>query len=267
MKVRGGFEQSYNAQAAVEVFSMLVVGQHLTDQANDKQQLIPNLAALSPAVGQVGKVLVDTGYFSQAAALTAETGTHAPTVYAAMARQSHGRSVAQLEVQADPPPPPETATVAERMAHRLATAEGKQLYGLRKQTVEPVFGIIKQAIGFRRFLLRGQEKAGLEWTLVTTSYPCRALVEAVRIRMAFVRLMLMWARRPRSLRVPRTVKPIEVGFVIGDPFFDRLPRWLDRFHGLDVEGWRWWPTELDDTLPHAVKTEEKFDLLGAFDDT
>ena len=175
MKVRGGFEQSYNAQAAVEVTRMLIVGQHVTNQANDKQQLIPNLAALSPAVGQVGKALVDTGYFSQAAVLTAETGDHAPIIYAAMARQNHGRSIAQLEVRADPPPPPETASVAERMAHRLDTAEGKQLYGLRKQTVEPVFGIIKQAIGFRRFLLRGQEKASLEWTLVTTSYNLKRL--------------------------------------------------------------------------------------------
>jgi transposase len=175
MKVRGGFEQSYNAQAAVEITKMLIVGQHVTDQANDKQQLIPNLAALSPAAGQVGKALVDTGYYSQAAVLTAEAGDHAPTIYAAMARQSHGRSVAQLEVRADPPPLPATATVAERMTHRLDTAEGKQLYGLRKQTVEPVFGIIKQAIGFRRFLLRGQEKAGLEWTLVTTSYNLKRL--------------------------------------------------------------------------------------------
>ena len=77
-----------------------------------------------------------------------------------MARERHGRSVAQLEARADPPAPPENASVAERMTHRLETAEGKQLCGLRKQTVEPVFGIIKQAIGFRRFLLRGTEKAG-----------------------------------------------------------------------------------------------------------
>jgi hypothetical protein len=175
MKVRGGFEQSYNAQAAVEVESMLIVGQHVTDQANDKQQLIPNLAALSPAIGQVAKALVDTGYYSQAAILTAETGDHPTTIYAAMARQSHGRSIAQLEERADPPPPPENATVAEHMAHRLDTAEGKQLYSLRKQTVEPVFGIIKQAIGFRRFLLRGTEKASLEWTLVTTSYNLKRL--------------------------------------------------------------------------------------------
>ncbi len=179
MKVRGGFEQSYNAQAAVEVQSMLIVGQHVTDQANDKQQLIPTLAvissAISSAISQVGKALVDTGYYSQAAILTAETDDPPTTIYAAMARQTHGRSITQLEERADPPPPPENATVAERMAHRLDTAEGKQLYSLRKQTVEPVFGIIKQAIGFRRFLLRGAEKASLEWTLVTTSYNLKRL--------------------------------------------------------------------------------------------
>ncbi len=61
------------------------------------------------------------------------------------------------------------------MAHRLDTAKGKQLYGLRKQTVEPVFDIIKETIGFRRFLLRGQEKVELEWTLMSTSYNLKRL--------------------------------------------------------------------------------------------
>jgi len=175
MKVRGGFEQSYNAQAAVEVTTLLIVGQHVTPQANDKQQLIPNLASVSPAIGQVGKALVDTGYYSATAVLTAEAGDKPPTIYAAMARQKHGRSIAQLEVRADPPPPPENASVAERMTHRLETAEGKRLYGLRKQTVEPVFGIIKQAIGFRHFQLRGTEKVSIEWTLMTTSYNLKRL--------------------------------------------------------------------------------------------
>ena len=175
MKMRGGFEQCYNAQAAVEVASMLIVGQHVTDQANDKQQLVPTLAAISPVIHQVSKVLVDSGYYSEHAVLTIEAAGPSTTVYAAVKRQSHGRSVAQLEARADPPLPPPDAPVAERMAHRLGTARGKQIYGLRKQTVEPVFGIIKQAIGFRRFLLRGREKASLEWTLVTTSYNLKRL--------------------------------------------------------------------------------------------
>jgi hypothetical protein len=175
MKMRGGFEQCYNAQAAVEVESMLIVGQHVTDQANDKQQLAPVLEAISPAITQVSNVLADSGYYSESAVESIESGDNKPTVYAAMKRQPHGRSIAQLEERTDPPPPPETASVAERMVHRLDTAAGKQLYGLRKQTVEPVFGIIKQAIGFRRFLLRGQEKVNLEWTLVTTSYNLKRL--------------------------------------------------------------------------------------------
>ncbi len=175
MKMRGGFEQCYNAQAAVEVTTMLVVGQHVTDQANDKQQLVPTLAVISPVISQVTNALVDSGYYSENATLTVEATDPAITVYAAMKRQSHGRSVAQLEVRDDPPPPPPGAPVAERMAHRLDTAAGRQLYGLRKETVEPVFGIIKQAIGFRRFLLRGKEKASLEWTLVTTSYNLKRL--------------------------------------------------------------------------------------------
>ncbi len=65
--------------------------------------------------------------------------------------------------------------MAEVMAHRLATKAGKELYSLRKETVEPVFGTIKEAIGFRRFLMRGLEKANLEWALVSTSYNLKRL--------------------------------------------------------------------------------------------
>ena len=175
MKVRGGYEQSYNAQAAVEVTTMLILGTHVTDQANDKQQLIPTLAAVSPVIPQVTNVLVDSGYYSEKAVLTVESGPQYTTIYAAMNRQPHGRTIAQLEVREDPPPLPPNATVPERMAHRLDTTTGKQLYRLRKQTVEPVFGIIRQALGFRRFLLRGQEKVSLEWTLISTSYNLKRL--------------------------------------------------------------------------------------------
>ena len=175
MKTGGGFEQCYNAQAAVEVDTMIVVGQHVCDAPNDKQQLVPTLAVVSPVIGRIDNTLVDSGYYSAAAVLTVETGDSDTTVYAAMKRQSHGRSVAELEARADPPPPPPGAPVAERMEWRLDTAEGKKLYGLRKQTVEPVFGIIKEAIGFRRFMLRGQAKVSLEWTLVTTSYNLKRL--------------------------------------------------------------------------------------------
>lgn len=175
MKDKGSFNQCYNAQAAVDTATMLIVGQHLTDTPNDKQQLQPSLQAISPAAGQISSTLVDSGYYSEAAVTHVEAGGTGPTIYAAMHRQSHGRSIAQLERQADPPAPPLGAPLAEIMAHRLATAEGKALYRLRKQTVEPVFGIIKEVLGFRRFMLRGMDKASLEWTLVSTAYNLKRL--------------------------------------------------------------------------------------------
>lgn len=175
MKDKGSFNQCYNAQAAVDTATMLIVGQHLTDAPNDKQQLHSGLQAISPAAGKISNTLVDSGYYSEAAVTRVETSETGPTIYAAMHRQSHGRSIAQLEKQADPLAPPPGAPLAEIMAHRLATAEGKALYRLRKQTVEPVFGIIKEVLGFRRFMLRGKEKASLEWTLVSTAYNLKRL--------------------------------------------------------------------------------------------
>ena len=93
-----------------------------------------------------------------------------PTVYAATKRHHHGRSVADLEERGDPPAPHlPGASIAEIMAHRLETAVGKALYKLRKETVEPVFGILKELLGFRRFSMRGKEKANIEWDLVSQS--------------------------------------------------------------------------------------------------
>lgn len=177
MKDKGSFQQCYNAQAAVEADTMLIIGAHLTDAPNDKQQLQPGLAALSPAAGDVSRVLVDSGYYSAEAvrAVEGEDADGGPRVYAAMKRQPHGRGVADLESRPDPPAPPPGAPLSEIMAHRLATAGGRELYALRKQTVEPVFGIIKEAMGFRRFTLRGLEKAGQEWSLVATAYNIKRL--------------------------------------------------------------------------------------------
>ena len=94
----------------------------------------------------------------------------APIVYCAVEKHGHHRTVADLEEKADPPPPPKDATTKEKMIHRLRTKEGKERYKLRKQTVEPVFGIIKTVMGFRQFSLRGKEKAGLEWD------PCHSFI-------------------------------------------------------------------------------------------
>jgi transposase len=184
MKAGSGehFEQSYNAQAAVEIESRLIIAQHVTEAPNDKQQLEPTLAALSPVIESVETVLVDSGYYSESAVRNIEESSPQQqealsntTVLAATKRQRHGRSVAELEKREDPPAPPPGASMSEVMAQRLETQAGKELYGQRKQTIEPVFGIIKSTMGFRQFMLRGKAKANLEWTLVTLSYNLKRL--------------------------------------------------------------------------------------------
>lgn len=181
MPLSGGkeFGQCYNAQAAVEINSRLVVAATVVDAPNDKEQLKPVLEALSPVAGSVAVVLADSGYYSEAAVKAVEqdeAGTATGTVvYAAVERAHHQRSVQDLEKKEDPPEPPPSASAKEKMAHRLRTQAGRELYKHRQQTVEPVFGIIKQAMGFRRFSLRGKAKAALEWTLVTTSYNLRRI--------------------------------------------------------------------------------------------
>jgi Transposase DDE domain len=180
MKAGGGaFEQSYNAQAGVEIGSRLIVEQSVTNAANDKEQLGPALATLDPVIESVATTLVDSGYYSAEAVTEAETSPQPALremqVLAAINRSKHGRSVSELEERADPPAPPEGATIKEIMIHRLETKAGKAAYAMRKQTIEPVFGIIKSAMGFRTFSLRGKAKVGLEWTLVTLSYNIKRL--------------------------------------------------------------------------------------------
>jgi hypothetical protein len=181
MKAGNGrhFEQAYNAQASVEVESRLIVGQSLTDQANDKQQLASAVKTVQDNGVPVAAVLVDNGYYSEAAVSQVETNPQGQptgvTVYAAMDKTSHHRGVEDLEKKEDPEAPDPGATLKEILGHRMKTQEGKALYGLRKETVEPVFGIVKETMGFRRFSMRGKAKAALEWTLVTLSYNLRRL--------------------------------------------------------------------------------------------
>jgi len=165
----GGFEQCYNAQAVVAVGSLLVVAADVTQAPNDKQQLEPMLdqiAALPDTLGRVGALLADNGYFSEANVEACAAAGIDPLI--AMGREPHHPSLA--ERFADAPPPPDAPTPLKTMAHRLKTPEGKTLYGLRKHTPEPVFGIIKSALGFRQFLLRGLDNVRGEWSLVTMAW-------------------------------------------------------------------------------------------------
>jgi len=181
MKAGNGqhFAQAYNAQAAVDE-AMLIVGVRVSAAPNDKQELPASVAAIHPVVKpEVKNILVDSGFYSAAAVAAVEQnldGTSSGmTVYAAVAKGSHHKTIADLLPQPEPPAPGPDASAKEHMAHRLQTGMGKTLYRLRKQTVEPVFGIIKEVLGFRRFMLRGRAKVSLEWTLVCLRYNLKRL--------------------------------------------------------------------------------------------
>ena len=165
----GGFEQCYNAQAAVAAGSLLVVAVDVVAAPNDKQQLEPMLGkidALPEAFGKAETLLADTGYFSAVNVEACTTAGIEPLI--AMGRQAHHPPL--QERFAPVPPAPENPMPVAAMAHRLKTPEGRALYALRKQTPEPVFGIIKSVLGFRQFSLRGLEKVRGEWNLVTMAW-------------------------------------------------------------------------------------------------
>ena len=161
----GGFDQAYNAQAGVDVESHLIVEQHVTQHTNDKQEIEPALAAIEhlPAVlGEVKKLLADTGYFSKANVEKCVEGGIEPLI--AEKRQSH--NIPLMERFSEDPEPPPNATAVQAMRHRLQTQEGKAVYAKRKATVETVVGIVKDVLAFRQFLLRGLEAVQSEWSLV-----------------------------------------------------------------------------------------------------
>jgi len=171
----GGFDQCYNAQAAVATGSLLIVVNDLTQAANDKQQLKPlidKLKDLPKKLGRVKRALADSGYLSEANVEHCAAAKIEPLI--AMKRERHNARWKERFAE-DPKAPPASASVMQQMAHRLNTRRGKKLYALRKQTPEPVFGIIKSVMGFRQFLLRGFENAKGEWNLVTMSWNIRRM--------------------------------------------------------------------------------------------
>ncbi len=171
MKVAGGgFDQCYNAQAAVATGSLLIVATEVTQAANDKEQLVPmieKLQSLPEELGRAKIMLADSGYLSQTNVEQCEAANIEPLI--AMGRCRHHVTWKQ-RFAAAPKSPPDSATAIEKMAYRLRTPRGKELYGLRKQTPEPVFGIIKSVMGYRQCLLRGLKNVKGEWDLVTMSW-------------------------------------------------------------------------------------------------
>jgi len=181
MKAGSGqhFEQSYNAQAAVEVDSRLIVGERVSQAPNDKEQLVPTVAAIAQPVESVAVVLTDSGFYSEAAVQrverTAEGQPSGTTVYAALEKKEHHRTVSDLEKKQEPSVPAPGASIDEVMTYRLQTTAGRARYKLRQQTVEPVLGIIKSVLGYRQFRLRGLQKVELEWRLVCLAYNLKRL--------------------------------------------------------------------------------------------
>lgn len=165
----GGFEQAYNAQAAVDAPTMLVIATGVSQAPNDKQQVEPmvqTLASQAPRLGAVERLVADTGYYSEHNVQLSQAQGIEPLI--ALARQEHHPH--WRERHSEPAPLPENATTAQAMAHRLKTKAGRACYALRKQVVEPVFGIIKSVLGFRQFSLRGLDKVRGEWSLVCLAW-------------------------------------------------------------------------------------------------
>lgn len=174
MPTSGGFEQSYNAQAGVDVATKIIIAAQVTQEPNDKQQLKPALekmVALPKELGEVSGLIADSGYFSEANVQACESQGITP--YIAVDREHHNQD--PWDRFREPAALPADADAVSRMRHRLKTAAGKATYALRKVTSEPVFGIIKAVMGFRSFQMRGKEAAEGEWNLVCMAWNIKRL--------------------------------------------------------------------------------------------
>ena len=180
MKGADGFVQGYNAPAAVESGMGLIVGQLVTQAANDKEQRKPMVAAIEQQSGQrPTAILGDSGYCSEENLRHLEAADQPEKRiegYIATGRQKHGESRSPCKFG----PLPKGATLVDRMKRKLQTRAGKAVYAARKCVVEPVFGQIKRAQGFRQFVLRGIHKVQAEWALVCLSHNLRRLHAARR---------------------------------------------------------------------------------------
>jgi len=165
MKGANEFVQGYNTQVAVEPFFQLIVGQTVTQAANDKQQMVPLIEVIEEQSGQrPEEVLADSGYCSEENLKYLAKRRMAGFV--ATEKQKHGEQNEPCKRG----PLPKDASRLEQMERKLKTKVGAAVYARRKCVVEPVFGQIKQARGFRQFLLRGLRKVRGEWALICMTH-------------------------------------------------------------------------------------------------
>jgi len=167
-----GFDQHYNAQVAVDQVSLLIVATTLSNHPNDQQELEPTVAAVSPKLGTPAAVASDNGYFSAKNVAALEARGIEP--YLATGREPHSQSWKTFFATAATPPA-EDASAKVKMAYKLQTAVGQAIYRLRKMTVEPVIGSIKEVLGFRQFSLRGLVQVADEWGLVCLAFNLKRL--------------------------------------------------------------------------------------------
>lgn len=158
------FVQGYNAQAVVDEKAQVIVAAAVTQEANDKRQLVPMLVLAAAMTGsQPKQATADAGYFAEKS--VSDPQLEGIDLLVAPDRQKHdeqGPSTAG--------PPPRGADVAQQMREKLRTPEGQAVYKMRKAVVEPVFGQIKERRGFRRFLFRGLGKVQAEWSLICATH-------------------------------------------------------------------------------------------------
>jgi transposase len=167
-----GFDQHYNAQAAVEQASLLIVAPSLSNHPVDTAEALPTIAAIPTELGQPEAVAMDRNYFRPSTITILQAQGIEP--YIATGREPHQRSWREFFAQT-PAPPPAQASLIVQMAYKLQTDIGRAIYRLRKCTVEPVIGIIKEVLGFRQFSLRGLIAAAGEWSLVCLAWNLKRL--------------------------------------------------------------------------------------------
>jgi transposase len=178
---RSPIEQAYNAQAAVDADgSQLILSKHVSQCASDKNELVPAVKGIPETVGQAHTVLADNGYLNEKSVRTLEGNSDEPAMEVLISAHAEAK---QLRRRHDFRPRPDESKkgpeirseFVREMTEKMQRDESRAKYRLRKQTVEPVFGIIKQWMGFRQFLLRGHQKVSGEWDLVTLAYNIKRL--------------------------------------------------------------------------------------------
>jgi transposase len=162
-----GVDQHYNVQVANDQNSLLIVATTLSNHPNDKQEATPTLDAIAPGIGKPDAVAMDNGYFSAANLTACQKRGIEP--YIATGREAHHQDWHSF-FQELGEPPAEDASAKVKMAYKLRSEIGQAIYRLRKCTVEPVIGIIKEVLGFRQFSLRGLAAAAGEWCLVCLAF-------------------------------------------------------------------------------------------------